>query len=59
MIAKTRRCPHCGREAKRTKWLPTEGLDPNLREYCCKRCGHSFYHRYSDEEIRNARLQKR
>ncbi len=53
-------CPECLEAATRTDWVPPLGLDPNLIEYRCDKCGFKFYaptrNRYPDEKSEKAPL---
>lgn len=44
------KCDKCDERAYMADWRPAPGLDPDLCEFACIRCGHSFYQRIPLEE---------
>jgi len=42
-IAQVKVCVECFENANMTEWIPGPGLDPEMREYLCPKCGLRFY----------------
>lgn len=56
------RCPkHCLTLMELTDWEPPKGLDPELREFRCPRCGTRLYEiprgRENNQEVKHVKLQ--
>jgi len=52
-------CDECDRDdAVKTTWLPSRGMDPMVREYKCKKCGHVFYERTGRRYLLAARRKE-